>query len=473
MDYAAGAGFAEEAAAITSGADPNMKTTDYSFLNERVRHVLEKLRFWPKGDKTPVSVCVIQLKEPDYWITLSFHTPEPQTQLLFGGSWSGAVDYFSELPKSFPNPEIKPFPVAPKSRPLFEIAREVLRARIIDLPEALLSGSSGVSFFADGVIVLQSPGVLRKSKRYYFEDLFDDKKRRKKSVAEKPFQPGGHDRKAFYCRFPMVRSSEPSRSEFRAEIYRALGSDQFSVTPSMKWPFACGPVKLVLFGNGFLVADERHQMKAIEAMNSFLAYSFFRGTGCAPASGQDIGTIDIKADGSSSSWSPYQSAAPRTKWIDASIPAAQAGLLLQDFGKDISEELALELRLLHLSCFHFIAGEFLQSFSLAWIVLERKIAKIWRDQISAKGYSGARLDQLCDSERYTISVKIDMLELTGPIAQEQASKLSSIRKARNKASHEGRIPTREETENCLHFASEFVKASWAAMNFDCRRLTQA
>jgi hypothetical protein len=449
-----------------------MKTSDYSFLNERIHRVVEKLKFWPKGDKTPVSVYVIQLTHPDYWIILSCHTPESQTQLLFRGSWSQAVDYFSELPTSFPNPEIKPFPVARKSRPLFEIAREVLRARIIDLPEALLSKGSGWIFLADGVTVFYNPGVLRNSRRIYFEDFFEDKTRRKKYAVENPFQPSSHDRKAFYCRFPMVKSSEPSKSEFKAEIYRALGSDQFSLTPSMKRPFLCGSVKLILFGNGFLVADERHQIKATEAMNSFLAYCFFRQTGCAPASAQDIGTIDIKADGSSNSWSPYQSGVPRTKWVETSISAAHADLLLQEFSNGLNEELALELRLLHLSCFHFIAGELLQSFSLAWIVLERKIAKMWRDQISARGYAGVRLDQLCDSERYTMSVKIDMLEFTGLIEQEQAAKLNSIRKARNKASHEGRIPTKEETENCVHLANEFIKASWKAMSFDCRKLTQ-
>ncbi|MGA2849943.1 MAG: DUF4145 domain-containing protein [Terracidiphilus sp.] len=449
-----------------------MKTRDYSFLHERVRQALEKLKFWPKGDKTPVSAYVIQLVDPDYWIILSCHTPESQTQLLFRGKWSQAADYFSELPSSFPNPEIKPFPFAPKSRPLFEIAREVFRSRLINLPETLLGGSSGWSFFADGVTVFDNPGILRNSRRLYFEGFFENKTQPTKRAAINPFQLSNHDRKAFYCRFPMIKSTESPGSEFKAEIYRALGSDQFSLTPSVKRPFVCGSVQLILFGNGFLVADERHQIKAMEAMNSFLAYCFFRQVGCAPANAQDIGSIDIKADGSSHSWTPYQSAIPRTKWVDTTIPAAKADLLLQEFSADFDKELTLELRLLHLSCFHFIAGELLQSFSLAWTVLERKIAKMWRDQISSKGYAGVRLDQLCDSERYTMSVKIDMLEFTGPIEQGQATKLNSIRRARNKASHEGRIPSKEETEDCLHLASEFIKASWEAMSFDCRKLTQ-
>lgn len=449
-----------------------MSRKDYSFLTERVGRAIEKLAFWKKSDGNSVSTFIIQLRRPDYWIILACFTPEQETTLLFSGSWSKAVDYFSECPPSFPNPKIQRFPVSHEDRPLFGIAREVLSGRIIDLPKDLLSGHSGWIIFADGVIVFYDPGLLRDSRRLYFEDFFEDKKSQKKMAPESPFEPSSRERKAYFCRFPMIKSSEPSKLEFKGEIYRNLGSDQFSLNPAMKRVFACGAVKLILFGNGFLVADERHQVKAMEAMNSFLAYCFFREAGCAPVNTQDIGSIDIKADGNSSSWSPYRSETPRTGLVKTSISIAELEILIREFGRDVDYELRLELRLLHLACFHYIAGEFLQSFTLAWIVLERKVAKMWRDQISAKGYSGTRLDQLCDSERYTMSVKIDMLEFTGPIEQGRASKLNSIRKTRNKASHEGRIPTKEETESCLHLASEFIKASWNAMSFDCRQLTQ-
>jgi hypothetical protein len=275
-----------------------------------------------------------------------------------------------------------------------------------------------------------------------------------------PFEKATRERKAYYCRYLIPSEANDVGPDFKETIRRALGDDSYiSTNPTHRRLFSHDNIPLILFGNGILVADERHQSKALEAMNSFLAFSFLRGFGCAPASIQEVGSIQINTDGKPEIWSQLPSPARPLRIPNGPISVTALDILINDFGKILDSELSLELRLLHLAYFHLNAGEFLQSFTLAWIVIERRITKLWRDKLSEKGYSTQRLDQLCEPDRFTMSVKIDMLEVSSMIEPDQAEKLSSIRKSRNKASHEGRIPTSDATVDCLSLARHFVKLS--------------
>lgn len=111
------------------------------------------------------------------------------------------------------------------------------------------------------------------------------------------------------------------------------------------------------------------------------------------------------------------------------------------------------------------AGEHLQSFTLAWTVLERRINQFWRLRIAGRGFTGRRLDELCEADRYTMSVVVDMLEVASELSPEQARRIHSLRKSRNKAMHEGRVPTPDIARDCVHLAIEVVGRQWKDLKF--------
>jgi hypothetical protein len=276
---------------------------DYAFLKTPVSSYIDRVPYWPKARIGLASIFVIQLRNPDYWFILARTTQHQETGLLFDWNWHDAVDLFSEPPDTFPDPTFTSFQTHKPESNLLVLARKVLQNAITNLPDYLLMGNDGTSVFTDGVQVFQSLGVLKESEPLYFERWFDETERDKKtSWPPVIFEPHSHERKAFLCRFPFIQGSEPPADEFRVRIRRELHRDSFSVDVAVKREFTSNDVKLSIFGNGFLVGDSRHQSKALEAMNTFLAYCFLRGVDTAPASAQDIGST-IKPNGSTSHWS--------------------------------------------------------------------------------------------------------------------------------------------------------------------------
>jgi hypothetical protein len=443
----------------------------YAFLKAPVSSYIDRVPYWPKARIGLASIYVIQLRNPDYWLILACTTKHPETELLFDGKWHDAVDFLSEPPDTFPDPNFISFQTHKPESNLVVLARKILQNAIINLPDYLLTGNDGTSVFTDGVQVFQYPGVLKESEPLYFERWFDEKARDKNtSWPLVIFDPHSHERKAFLCRFPFIQGSEPPADEFRVRIRHELHRDSFSVNVAVKREFTSNDVKLLIFGNGFLVGDSRHQSKALEAMNTFLAYCFLRGLDTAPASVQDIGSVTIKPNGSTSQWSWSPSRLQNRRLLHKSVEVDILDKLIADFTQGLATELALDLRLLHQSAFHYIAGEHLQAFSLAWIVVERRISSLWRTTLQAKGFMGSRLDELCSSDRYTMSVMIDMLELNSVLDEDSAEMLHSIRKVRNKASHEGRIPSVEDIARALKLAVSYIESTATGLDIDSEHL---
>ncbi len=453
-----------------------MADQDYAFLKAPVSHYIDRVPYWPKDRINLASLFIIQLRNPDYWLILVCTTKYSETRLLFDGNWNDAIDFFSKPPDSFPDPQFISFRTHQRESTLLLLARDTLRNAIKSLTDYLLTGNDTMSIFTDGVEVFQHPGALKESQILYFEHYFDEKtpdeKAGKTTLPPTIFQPNSHERKAFLCRFPFIQGSESPADEFRIRIRRELHRDSFSTEVAVKREFMSKDVKLFVFSNGFLIGDSRHQPKALEAMNTFLAYCFLRGTDTAPVSVQDIGSLTIKPDGTTSQWSWGPSRPQNKSLLHKSIEIEALDKIIADFTQGLTEELALDLRLLHQSAFHYVAGEHLQAFTLAWIVVERRVSSLWHTNLAAKGYSDSRLEELCSSDRYTMSVMIDMLEFTSVLDKDSAEILHSTRKIRNKASHEGRIPSAKDVERALMLAVNHVKASATGLDIDAENLLE-
>lgn len=445
-----------------------MPEKDYTFLRSRVSNYLRRTP-WFKGREDLASLFVVQLRKPDYWLVLVCTTKRSEVRLLFDGNWKKAIDFFSSPPDGFPNPEFVSFNTRRQESTLLALARDALKNAIVNMPDYLLSGHDGTTIFTDGVQVFQNPGTLKASGTLYFEHFFDEPKRKPAPVTA-VFPPYSHERKAFLSRFPFIKGSERPADEFRIRIRRELHLDSFTTDVAVKREFIAEKVRLFIFGSGFLIADSRHQADALEAMNTFLAYCFFRGVDTVPVSVQDVGSITIRPDGRIDGWSWVPSTLRNTRFLHRSIEIEMLDQFIADFTQGVAAELALELRLLHLSVFHFIAGEHLQAFTLAWIVLERRVSSLWRATLATRGYSDSRLNELCNPDRYTMSVVTDMLEFVAAVKNEPAQTLHSIRKARNKASHEGTIPSRDQVAKAITLAVTYVRDTWSGLDIEPEEL---
>jgi hypothetical protein len=69
-----------------------------------------------------------------------------------------------------------------------------------------------------------------------------------------------------------------------------------------------------------------------------------------------------------------------------------------------------------------------------------------------------------------MSVMIDMLELNSVLDEDSAEMLHSIRRVRNKASHEGRIPSVEDIAKTLKLAVSYIKSTATGSDIDSEHL---
>ena len=442
---------------------------DYAFLRAAVSNYINRVPYWPNEKSKDVSIFIIQLRNPDYWIILACTTERPETSVLFNGNWNDAIDFFSQPPDSFPDPTFLSFRTHRRESTLLEMSRDALKSAIMDLTEYLLVGNDSMIIFTAGVQIFKHPGVLEKSHPLYFEHYLDETGGKSREL-QTIFQGYSHERKALLCGFPIIQGAGPLSEEFRTRIRRELYRDQFSTDTTVKREFMSEDVRLYVFGNGFLIGDSRHKPKALEAMNTFLAYCFVRGIGTSPTGIQDTGTVTIKPNGSTSQWSWGPSRPQNGRLLDPSIEIGTLDKIITDFTQELTTELALDLRLFHQSAFHYMAGEHLQAFTLAWIVVERSVSSLWHATLTARDYTDSRLKELCSSDRYTMSVMIDMLELTSVLEKNAADLLHSIRRVRNKASHEGRIPSNEDVAKALSLAVNYIKATSTKLDIDSEKV---
>jgi uncharacterized protein DUF4145 len=69
-----------------------------------------------------------------------------------------------------------------------------------------------------------------------------------------------------------------------------------------------------------------------------------------------------------------------------------------------------------------------------------------------------------------MSVMIDMLELNSVLDEDSAEMLDSIRRVRNKASHESRIPSVEDIAKALKLAVSYIKSTPTGLDIDSEHL---
>ena len=109
---------------------------------------------------------------------------------------------------------------------------------------------------------------------------------------------------------------------------------------------------------------------------------------------------------------------------------------------------------------HFESQEFRQSFVMSWFIIESWLNKNWADALTERNVSKTRKDRLNESDRITVAVRSEMLELLGVIGEAQLRKVNELRKIRNKVIHNGYDPIQPEAKDALEFAKELCTSEF-------------
>lgn len=105
----------------------------------------------------------------------------------------------------------------------------------------------------------------------------------------------------------------------------------------------------------------------------------------------------------------------------------------------------------------FTNSEYMQSFIMSWLVLERYITKLWEGYLAEEGVSGERKRKLTNPLFWSTDYVLETLNLSGKINDDEFKSLMRLKTKRNDITHEGSITAKNESEECLRTAELFVR----------------
>ena len=251
---------------------------------------------------------------------------------------------------------------------------------------------------------------------------------------EKYFDAGKAEREIHWASFvPPTRIGETESKSFQQSVIEGWQRDP-SVEPSGPiWKSVYGSTPIIVFASGIVVADNTNKLESLQAINTFFGACTFAGQLCAPTTPHELYEMSITPFGCISSYSGPNAyvgrALPRNTRTFGLNNLEKALKIVARVSRD--EGLALRLRLGNASKTHFMAGEYLQGFSLAWTAVEMSITEMWKRFLAGGQIGGKRLQQLTESDHFTAFVIIEVLNLCGQLSAERHSRLQRLRRVRN------------------------------------------
>ncbi len=269
----------------------------------------------------------------------------------------------------------------------------------------------------------------------------------------------GHRRKGRLGKFIPTANFGEVRERTDAEKIRAKWYPNSTWCPSRHfWKFRLAGTDVVLFKTGVIAVDTPHESGGLELVNLVLACGELLGIRCRPLGSSDLGDIDIAENGTYIGFSHPAEILD----VDKIQPrlVGESGvrhliLLASKVAADV--ELSRDCRLWHAATDHFWSGELLQAFILGWTVIERWLQKFWMNKLTSKNVEGSRLKKLSRTDTYTADVIIETLRIIEEFSEETYRTLDEIRRARNRAIHDGVIPPSETAISCIRFANTIIR----------------
>jgi hypothetical protein len=222
---------------------------------------------------------------------------------------------------------------------------------------------------------------------------------------------------------------------------------------------------IIITRDGYIAIGEKDRVKAQELINEIISTMLLRGLFAQVVREIDLGQATFTETGLSLSWNPFSS---RTM----TFPAGRFFLESLPTGRIVTEEkIRKTIRLAELlttddriktllslyleASTYFANTEFKQTLIMGWIILEDFYIKdLWTSRISKVVTDNNRLSKLGS---WNIDQRLEALNLSGELSNDDYDLLMKIKDARNEVVHEGKFPPKEIVEKCIDLASRVVQ----------------
>lgn len=223
---------------------------------------------------------------------------------------------------------------------------------------------------------------------------------------------------------------------------------------------------IVITRDGYIAIGEKDKSKAQELINEILSTMLLRGLVAHVVREIDLGQATFTESGASFGWNPF---GLRTtpfyaeKFFLESLPVARTVTNEEKIRKTIrlAELLTADYRIktllsFYLEAFTYFANtEYKQTLIMGWIILEDLYIKdLWTTRVSKATLDNNRLSKLGN---WNIDQRLEALNLSGDLSNDEYDLLMKIKDARNEVVHEGKFPPKEIVEKCMDLAFKVVQ----------------
>jgi hypothetical protein len=219
-------------------------------------------------------------------------------------------------------------------------------------------------------------------------------------------------------------------------------------------------IHLVVNKDGLVGLDIEDGAKANNVINTIFGTALLLGLNCYANRTHELATVFIKDRLFVHSWKvaglrtvPYDYRSRHVK-LDVlrrlSIPLEVLTEILQTAEKIWQSKFAAELRLLLESYTHAQNNEFLQSFNISWLIVEKYLRQKWNKKLQSAGMK----KQL---KNWDLGRILDVLKTDGDITADDFSKMDGLREMRNIVFHGKEEMAVKESIECFELAVAIIR----------------
>lgn len=221
---------------------------------------------------------------------------------------------------------------------------------------------------------------------------------------------------------------------------------------------------LIVNNDGFIAIEEKNKNEATNLLNEIMATAVLLRIPVSMVNESEVGSVSINRDNKEIEHSYLKSNSMRTNLFRSQyhafsdIKMDRTHLSKKDiydvliYAEHINQDKTFKNFLIfYLESFtHFQNYSYAQSFILSWLIIERYLSLIWKNEVVDKSKGKKRKNNLKNPGMWSIYYIIETLHLLGIIkTDEQYKTLMKLKRKRDKIVHEGKECSKEEAKECL------------------------
>lgn len=291
----------------------------------------------------------------------------------------------------------------------------------------------------------------------------EDKKNidNKKVTSQKPEEEKIQGFSTYF--YPNVWVGDVPEFTFRRRV------EGYSIYPNPIFPYDYKGLILVVDQRGWLFVEGKEPGKCIEVMNEIMGVSLLLNFDFDAVRLEDIGEASISKETKEMRNIQFPISLKRN-WQAAQSFGGINENTLQAAVKLTPENLSEIVRtseritklpenskivsLLVAAKAHMKGSEFMESFILSWLMIERILRNKWESFLARKNVAGRRRKKL---REWSIDSIIETMSLDNEIAEDFYDELMQLKTKRNDVNHEGYVNSQKDSIKCFQIAMQMVK----------------